>query len=111
FIWKGSIEKFRDKLYKKISKQIEKLNDQYREIGIFFPIYEHYEASYIESILKFLEREVEQSDITFVYGKGQRKKALQRDYEKISEYIIKLSEYEKYIDIIGPDRNSCARTD
>jgi transposase len=111
FIWKGSIEKFRDKLYKKISKQIEKLNDQYQEIGIFFPIYEHYEVSYIESILKFLEREIEHSDITFVYGKGQRKKALQRDYEKMSEYITKLGEYTQYIAIIGPDRNSCARTD
>lgn len=111
FIWKGSIEKFRDKLYKKISKQIKKLNDHYQEIGIFFPIYETYEVSYIENILKFLEREVEQTGISFVYGKGQRKKALQRDFEKISEYYIKVKEYNDTIDVIGPDRNSCARTD
>lgn len=111
FIWKGSIEKFRDKLYKKITKQIEKLNDHYQEVGIFFPRYERYEVLYIESILKFLMHEVEQTEGSFVHGKGTRKTALQRDYEKISEYHTKLKEYEDNISIIGPERNSCARTD
>ena len=111
FVWKGSIEKFRDKLYHKITKQIEKLNAHHREMGIFFPAYESYEIAYIQRVLDFLEREVDKADVTFVHGKGKRKTALQRDYEKISEYMNKLEEYTKYIDIIGPDRNSCARTD
>lgn len=111
FIWKGSIEKFRDKLYQKTTKQIEKLNEHYEAMGIFFPIYETYDLEYLGRILDFLDKEVGRSEVSFVYGKGTRKKALQRDYEKISEYVTKLSEYEKYIDIIGPERNSCARTD
>jgi len=61
--------------------------------------------------LDFLTKEVEQTEASFVYGKGTRKTALQRDYEMISEYYAKLNEYHEYIDIIGPDRNSCARTD
>jgi hypothetical protein len=111
FIWKGSIEKFLDKLYKKITKQIKKLNDRYQEVGIFFSVYEVYDSDYLKRILDFLTKEVEQSEVSFVYGKGTRKTALQRDYEMISEYYTKLSEYHEYIDIIGPDRNSCARTD
>jgi transposase len=111
FVWKGSIEKFRDKLYKKITKQIEKLNVQYQEMGIYFPLYETYDHDYLKCILDFLTKEIEQSEVSFVYGKGTRKTALQRDYEKILEYYTKLKEYHEYIDIIGPDRNSCARTD
>jgi hypothetical protein len=84
FVWKGSVEKFKDKLYKKLSKHIEKLNAHYQEMGIFFPIYETYEERYVEIILAFLDREVCQSEVSFVYGKGKRKTALQRDYEKIT---------------------------
>jgi len=63
FIWKGSIDKFRDKLLKKVTKQIEKLNAHYQEMGIFFPIYDIYEPEYLKQILEFLEKEVEQSEI------------------------------------------------
>ena len=111
FVWKGSIEKFRDKLYKKITKQIEKLNEHYVDMGIFFPVYESYDLDYLKRIFDFLAREVEQSEASFVYGKGSRKTALQRDYEKINDYLSKLGEYHRYIDIIGTGRNSCARTD
>lgn len=111
FVWKGSIEKFRDKLYHKITKEIQRLNEHYREMGIFFPIYEAYEAEYLKRILDFLSREVEQTEVSFVYGKGTRKTALQRDYEALFDYHKKLNEYNDYIRIIGADRNSCARTD
>ncbi|PKK94271.1 MAG: transposase [Tenericutes bacterium HGW-Tenericutes-6] len=111
FIWKGSIGKFRDKLFKKITKQIKAMNEHYEAMGIFFPLYEIYETDYLKRILDFLSKEVEQRELSFVQGKGTRKTALQRDYEKVSEYIAKLDEYNHYIEVIGPDRNSCARTD
>jgi transposase len=111
FIWKGSIEKFRERLYQKITRQINRLNDIYQEMGIFFPVYETYEVEYIKKVLDFLDHEVDQIEVSFVYGKGQRKTALQRDYETIFEYYTKLKEYNDYIDVIGLDRNSCARTD
>ena len=111
FVWKGSIEKFRDKLYKKITKQIKVLNGHYAVMGIFFPVYEAYDSDYLKRIMDFLTKEVEQSEVSFVYGKGTRKTALQRDYEYILEYYEKLKEYNDYIAIIGSSRNSCARTD
>jgi hypothetical protein len=80
-------------------------------MGIFFPVYSTYEVDYLKRILAFLEKEIEGSEMAFVCGKGTRKTALQRDYEKTTEYHSKLQEYENYIHIIGADRNSCARTD
>jgi len=111
FIWKGSLEKFRDKLYHKITKQIKGLNDSYQHVGIFFPVYETYDEAHLEKIHTFIAHEVEKEGIAFVHGKGQRKTALQRDYEKIDEYYTKLKEYNEYIKIIGPNRKSCAKTD
>lgn len=110
-MWKGSIEKFREKLYRKITKQLEKMNERYQEKGIFFPVEETYEVETLMKIVQYLEEEIKQGTVSFVYGKGQRKTALQRDYEKMSEYHGKLIEYNHYIEVIGPDRNSCARTD
>jgi transposase len=111
FVWKGSIEKFRDKLYRKITKQLEAMNERYQEMGIFFPVAETYEPETLMKIVSYLEIEIGQKSISFVYGKGQRKTALQRDYEKMSDYHSKLTEYNHYIEVIGPSRNSCARTD
>ena len=79
FVWKGSIEKFRDKLYQKITKQIEKLNHHYLEMGIYFPLDETYDLDYLKRLLHFLTKEIEKSEVSFVYGKGTRKTALQRD--------------------------------
>ena len=111
FIWKKSLEKFRDKLYKKITKQIKALNDTYQQMDIFFPVYDIYEVDYLKRILDFLGRELEKQGTQFVYGKGQRKTVLQRDYEHIKDYHLKLLEYNDFIKTIGPNRNSCARTD
>lgn len=111
FIWKKSLEKFRDKLYKKITRQIKGLNDTYYHMGISFPIYDTYDEGYLESIHTFLEHEVEKGGITFVHGKGQRKTVLQRDYEQIDTYHKKLKAYNDYLKTIGPNRNSCSKTD
>ena len=39
----------------------------------------------------FLDKEIKQNEIIFVYGKGKRKTPLQRHYENLNEYINKLS--------------------
>jgi hypothetical protein len=80
-------------------------------MDIFFPVYDIYEVEYLKRILDFLGRELEKQGTEFVYGKGQRKTVLQRDYEHIKDYHLKLLEYNDFIKRIGPNRNSCARTD
>jgi len=111
FVWKGSIEKFRDKLCKKMTKVIERINQRLELEGVFFGIQENYQTEDLKKIQAYLETEVECREIKFIYGKGTRKSAIQRDYEEIAAYLEKLTTYEKYLAIIGPDRNSCAKTD
>jgi len=111
FIWKGSVEKFRDKLYTKITKQIIKLNDHYQEMGIFFSVYDTYDADYLKRILDVLKKDIERSEMAFVHGKGHRKTTLQKDYEMMFDYVSKLEAYTRSIEMIGPNRNSCAKTD
>ena len=105
-------EKFRDKLFMKITKQIKAMNEHYEAMGIFFPFYETYETDYLKRILDFLSKEVKQRTFFCTRKRHKGKTALQRDYEKISEYIAKLDRSIiitlKSLDL---DRNSCARTD
>lgn len=49
--------------------------------------------------------------MVLVYGKGKRKTPLQRDYDDINDYLDKLIDYGKALEIIGPNRNSYAKMD
>ncbi|BCR36798.1 IS1182 family transposase [Mariniplasma anaerobium] len=111
FVWKNSILKFKQKLQLKITKTLHKLNEDYKHLGIYFLIKEDYEISYLEKIRDFLVNEIDKEGIDFVYGKGNHKSGLQRDYEDIVDYIEKLTSYNHDLEIIGPSRNSYARTD
>ena len=111
FIWKGSYEKFRDKLYLKITKLLTQMNERYQALGIYFPLGEAYEVSDLVDIEQFLSKEMIESNVISVYGSGKRKTAIQRDYDHMSDYLEKLVTYNHYMDVIGPNRNSCAKTD
>jgi len=80
FVWKGSIEKFREKLYKKITKTIQRMNEKLELEGVYFPIQEKYQPDDLKKIMAYLESEIDRQEIKFVSGKGSRKSALQRDY-------------------------------
>lgn len=112
FKWKKSIIKFRDKLYKKISKSLKEANEIFVEYGYKETREkEKYKIKEIEKITNRLLGIIDYLGIECVYGKGQRKTTIQRIYDKFSEYQNKLIEYKKDLDIIGPNRNSYAKTD
>jgi transposase len=111
FVWRGSIEKFRDRLYKKITTLFNKMNEEYEYESIYFPVYDIYDESQITPAIVFIEKEIEKHGIEFVYGKGTRKTNLQRFHELLTEYKGKLIEYQQHLDIMGPTRNSYSRTD
>ena len=48
--------------------------------------------------------------IKFVYGKGKRKSDLQRDYDRIYEYLERISRYHENLAILG-SRKSYSKTD
>jgi len=112
FKWKKSILKYRDKLYKKISKALPELNELFKEYGYKeIKKKEKYKIKEMEKIVNRLVGLIDSLGIQCVYGKGQRKDPIQRIYDTFKEYAHKLNEYKKDLDIIGPHRNSYAKTD
>lgn len=107
FVWKKAILNYQEKLYKKISKKIESINNY---LNLNFNTYETYESYELLEIESYLWSEICKGKIEFKYGKGSRKHPLQRHYEAISEYIEKLTEYKNHLDICG-QRNSYSKTD
>lgn len=89
FVWKGLIEKHREKLYQKITKHLKSMNEKYQEMGIFFSIETMYEVETLLKIERYLDNETKQSEIAFVYGKGKRKTAFQIDFENLLFVIVK----------------------
>ena len=80
-------------------------------MGIKFSINTEYAPDYLkESASKYAE--IWQLDETaFVSGKGHRKSAQQRHYEKLREYMLKLDEYVEKIRSCGDGRNNYSKTD
>lgn len=111
FVWRGMVEKSREKLYQKITVLFKKMNEEYKYEKLYFPLYDIYDETHINSAIVFLERAIEKAGIDFVYGKGSRKTNLQRFYEQFVEYREKLSEYKEHLEIMGPNRNSYSKTD
>ena len=70
-----------------------------------------YAPEYLDEVLSSYKslRNIDES--SFVCGKGHRKSAEQRNYEKLVEYRDKLSEYVQKLEICGEDRNSYSKTD
>lgn len=101
FVWRGSVEKYQEKLRKKVIKELN-LN-------------ECLTADEILEVVKILSNQISKEcidkQINFVYGSGKRKHQLQRDYEKIKGWKNRLEKYQMHLKIMGDYRNSYSKTD
>lgn len=70
-----------------------------------------YVPDYLNEIVEQLVLLWELDTSTFVYGSGKRKSKEQRHYEHLTTFCQKLQEYIQKIEICGPNRNSCSKTD
>lgn len=98
FVWKKSIVKYQEKLRQKIVHKFNldpSTNLQLARKHLFLAFHE------ISEDVKTVE---------FVYGKGKRKTSLQKDYELYTDWLEKLNNYTKHLDIMG-ERNSYSKTD
>ena len=107
FVWKASLINRRKKLFEKIITEINVLNSQY---NFNYETKTKYKSQYIGQIADDLMNYMVQNQIDLVYGAGKRKHDIQRRYEHILEYYIKLMKYEEMLEICG-DRNSYSKTD
>ncbi len=111
WVWKKSSEKNRLKTFEKITALLLKMNETLLMFGVKFGTREEYAIPYLELIqteyIKITGFDPEKT----IRGRGHRKTAEQRLYEKLSEYIEKLKKYAENIKICGDKRNSYSKTD
>ncbi len=111
WVWKKATEKFRYKLYKKITVEIEEINKEIAWSEVQISTNSEYVPDYLNEIIDQLMLLWDLDISTFVYGSGKRKSKEQRHYEHLTGFCQKLQEYIEKIDICGPDRNSYSKTD
>ena len=101
FLWRGSIEKWQEKLIEKIKE----------ELGLSKSLIPDQVLQAVTTIFNQLRKYCKEKKIKFVYGKGKRKTKEQRDYEHLKEWKEKLESYKKHLEIMGDHRNSYSKTD
>lgn len=100
FVWAKAVEKNLQKLNVKINKELPELCQKYGLV----------ETATLQDLAETLIATRNLFNTKFVYGKGKHKPELQKDYEKIYEYLERLTGYYRHLDILGT-RNSYAKTD
>ena len=100
FVWAKTVEKNLQKLNTKINQEMPELCHKY---GLS-------ETASLEDVVDFLLKARDLLGIPFVYGKGKRKTEMQRDYDRIYEYLERIEKYHESQVILGT-RNSYSKTD
>lgn len=112
WVWKKATIKFRDRLFVKITKLIDEINEGLSWAGIMIEKPEsEYTPDYLKDQLDCLADLLEINKKQFIHGRGHHKTAYQRWFEMLESYANKLEEYGEKIEVCGPDRNSYSKTD
>ena len=107
FVYRKRIENAIDKLYSDISKEIMSLNISY---GYSYQISNHYCSLEIWFIVQYLMEVMVHENITIEYGKGHHRSDMQKRYDTLLGYAMRLTEYEQWLNVIG-ERQSCSKSD
>ena len=105
FVWKKSVEKNKAKLIEKIDTILRQYEDL---IGCSDDGIDYHSA--LKRLKHHLSNQIKAQNIVFVKGIGRRKTSLQREYEKIDEYISRIEGYESSLGKMK-NRNSYSKTD
>ena len=80
-------------------------------LGVTIQINTEYTPEYLEEIMLSYKMLCNIDESKFVRRRGHKKTTQQRNYEKLTEYRNKLSEYAIKLNRCGEDRNSYSKTD
>lgn len=111
WVWKRSSVKNRNKTFEKITVLLNEINESIACMGIKFGIRTEYAVEYMEQLTEKYANIFNLHSEIIVRGRGHRKSAEQRCYDKLSEYTEKLKKYAKHIKICGEERNSYSKSD
>ena len=112
FVWMKATKKNKSKLWGQIMKEISQINHCLKDLGktTVFSVLHTMNVAYINSICENLKQIAQEKEIEFVYGKGKRKTELQRHYDTMNDYALRMWKYEMHEDI-AQGRNSFSKTD
>ena len=111
WVWKKATEKSRYRLFDKITKLLQEINEEIACTGTRFCINTEYAPEYLTEAAGKYAQMWQIDETTFVHGRGHHKTMQQRHYEKLMGYVEKLDEYVEKIHICGEGRNSYSKTD
>ena len=112
WVWKNACITNRDKQFKYIEELFKKINnDDILDINTYFEVKSIYNIEELEEYLNRLQNIANNNNIKFVYGKGKRKKNIQKYYDELKTIIGTLKEYAGKIDKCGDGRSSYSKTD
>lgn len=107
FVWKKAVLSNRARLYDKVKSLIESINSltssSFKEKSTYYP-------NELGIICDYLMNIMVENGIAIVYGRGKRKHCIQKMYDTMLDYYIKLMKYEAMLEICG-ERNSYSKTD
>ena len=113
FVWKKATTKYRARCWEKTMKCIKNLNRYIKndlELSMIFSVYHEIRLDYLMDVCDWIERYMNGHGIEFKHGKGQRKHKIQRYYDELKDYALKMYKYTLHIDILA-ERNSFSKTD
>ena len=84
FVWKKGTEKSRYRLYEKITKQLNEINDELTGLGVQIETNTEYTPEYLEEITVRYMQLLRVDPSSFVHGKGRHKTPEQRHCERLS---------------------------
>ena len=104
FVWKKTAMNTQDRKL----RQANELKDKLKDIKKFQSIKS---SADIDKLLEQIREQKTEEMSGFVYGRGKRKKPLQRIYDELVKVNEVLRDAEERISICGEDRNSYSKTD
>jgi transposase len=112
FVWKRASQKYYIKTWKKCIMLFNKLNRYFKTNGInvYYSVLKEPSIPYLLEIAERIEQYMAANHIEIVHGKGKKKHEMQRFYEELKDYALKLYKYTIHFDICG-ERNSFSKTD
>ena len=93
WVWKKATEKSRYRLFDRITKLLQEINEEIAYTGTRLCINTEYAPEYIKEAAGKYAQMWQIDETTFVHGRGHHKSMQQRHYEKLMEYAEKLEEY------------------
>ena len=104
FVWKKSVGKWEEKMFRKINEAVQQLNCEYIQS---FAVRPEHRVEDLKNICRFLENICAQRNIRFVHGRGKRKSKTQRYFELFNSFLERQTIYDWHTASFQGRNNYC----